>query len=91
MGVAGMLYKLVLGPLELLFDVVYTLALRMTHSEGLSLIFLSLAINLLVLPMYNRADALQAEEAREAARLKPGIDRIKKAFRGDERFMILQT
>ena len=91
MGIAGMLYKLVLGPLELLFDVVYTMALRMIHSEGLALIFLSLAINLLVLPMYNRADALQAEEAREAARLKPGIDRIKQAFKGDERFMILQT
>lgn len=91
MNVAGMLYKLILGPLELLFDVIYTFALRMIHSEGLSLIFLSLAINLLVLPMYIRADMLQAEEAREAARLKPGIDRIKRAFKGDERFMILQT
>ena len=46
-----MLYRLVLGPLELLFDAVYTFALRVVKSPGLSLVFLSLAINLLVLPM----------------------------------------
>ena len=85
------LYKLILGPLGLLFDAVYTFALRIVKSPGLSIVFLSLAINLLVLPMYNRADALQLEESEEAARLKPGVSHIRKTLRGDERFMMLQT
>ena len=91
MTFSNMLYRLVLGPLELLFDAVYTFALRVVKSPGLSLVFLSLAINLLVLPMYNRADAMQEEEGRQAAQLKPGVEHIKAMFRGDERFMMLQT
>ena len=86
-----MLYKLILGPLELLFDVIYAWAMQLIHNPGLSIIFLSLAINLLVLPLYKRADAVQEEERQTAARLKPGIDHIKKVFKGDERVMILQT
>jgi len=86
-----MLYKLILGPLELLFDVIYDWAMQLIHNPGLSIIFLSLAINLLVLPLYKRADAVQEEERQTAKRLKPGIDHIKKVFKGDERVMILQT
>ena len=86
-----MLYKLILGPLELLFDVVYDWAVQLLRNPGLSIIFLSLAINLLVLPLYKRADAVQEEERQTALRLKSGIDHIKKTFKGDERVMLLQT
>ena len=91
MSFSKAIYCLIMGPLELLFDTVFTMALRLIHSPGLSLVFLSLAINFLVLPLYKRADALQLEESEQAARLKPGVDKIKKAFKGDDRFMILQT
>lgn len=91
MTISQILYTIVLGPLELLFDTVYALAVGVTHNPGLSLIFLSLTINLLVLPLYRRADAMQEEERVQAVKLKPGVDQIKKAFKGDERFMILQT
>ena len=90
MSVTGMLYKLIIGPLELLFDVIYALANRYL-SPGMSLIILSLAINFLVLPLYNRADAVQEEEREQARRMKRGVDHIKASFKGDERFMILQT
>ena len=91
MTILNFLHTIVLGPLELLFDVVYALALGITNNPGLSLIFLSLTINLLVLPLYRRADALQEEEKVQSLKLKPGIDHIRKVFKGDERFMILQT
>ena len=91
MTIGEMIYKLLLGPLELLFDVVYTVAYRLTANPGLAIIFLSLAINFLILPLYRRADALQEEERVQSLKLKPGIDHIKKMFKGDERFMILQT
>ncbi len=85
------LHRLILGPLELLFDAVYTLGYRITGNPGLSIVLLSLVINLLVLPLYRRADALQEEERIQAQLLRPGIEKIRRVFRGDERFMILQT
>ena len=85
------LYKLIIGPIELLFDCIFSVARQITNSPGLSIVFMSLAINLLVLPLYAKADAIQAEEREISARLKPRIDRIKAAFSGDERFMMLQT
>ena len=91
MTIASMLYQLILGPLILLFDVICSSAYRMTRNLGVSIVFLSLAINLLVLPLYRRADAIQEEERRVSLRLQPGVSHIKKAFRGDERFMMLQT
>ncbi|MBR4669478.1 MAG: membrane protein insertase YidC [Butyrivibrio sp.] len=91
MTFSQIIYTIILGPLELLFDTVYAIAVGATHNPGLSLIFLSLTINLLVLPLYRRADAMQEEERQISIKLKPGIDQIRKAFKGDERFMILQT
>ena len=85
------LNRLVLGPLELLFDAVYAIGYRITGNPGLSIILLSLFINLLMLPLFRRADAIQEEERVQARLLKPGIEKIRRAFRGDERFMILQT
>ena len=89
--ILDVLHRLILGPLELLFDTVYAFSYRITGSPGLSIVLLSLTVNLLLLPLYRRADALQEEERLQAQLLKPGVDKIRRAFRGDERFMILQT
>ncbi|MBO5638823.1 MAG: YidC/Oxa1 family membrane protein insertase [Oscillospiraceae bacterium] len=91
MSIGKLLYQLILGPLELVFDVIYSLAYQITEHPGTAIIFLSLAMNFLVLPLYRRADAMQEEERLQSIRMKPGIDQIKKMFKGDERFMILQT
>jgi len=85
------LETLLLGPLKLLFEVIFQLANRFVNHPGLSIIFLSLIMNILVLPLYRRADAMQ-EEARDMdAKLHDGVAHIKKVFSGDEKMMILQT
>lgn len=91
MTVWTILHSLIIGPLKLFFDVVFSVANRFLHNPGLSIIFLSLAMNFLVLPLYMRADALQEEEKVMEAKMKPRVAQIKAAFKGDERFMILQT
>ena len=91
MTIFGMLYKLLIGPLELLFEVIFVIANRKVSNPALAIIALSLAMNFLVLPLYRRADAMQAEERDREARMRPWIDHIKKTFKGDERFMMLQT
>lgn len=84
------LESLLIGPLKLFFEIVYALANRFAPNPGLSIVCLSLVMNLLVLPLYKRADAMQ-EEARDIeAKLHDGVAHIKKTFSGDERMMILQ-
>jgi YidC/Oxa1 family membrane protein insertase len=90
MSFLSLLYTLIISPLELLFEVIFTIANRAIGNEGLSIIFLSLAVNFLVLPLYKRADELQAEERDIQARMASRIRHIKKTFKGDERFFMLQ-
>ena len=91
MVILSALYKLLIGPLELFFEVLFAVAYRIIGDPALSIIFLSLAMNFLVLPLYRRADAMQEEERDRAAKMQPWVDHIKKTFKGDERFMMLQT
>lgn len=91
MSFGNILYSTLIGPLQLFFEVVYSIAYRVIGNEGLSIIVLSLAMNFLVLPLYKRADEVQAEERAIEAKLKRGVDHIKKTFHGDDRMMMLQT
>ena len=91
MSLFSSVFEMVMGPLLLLFDVIYAVIYRLTSNEGLSIIALSLTINFLILPLYKRADAMQEEERLRLEKMKRGVDHIKKVFKGDERFMMLQT
>ncbi len=90
MNIVTMLGTLIIGPLKLLFELVFSLANELDN-PGLSIICLSLVMNFLVLPLYCRADAIQEEERQTEAQLKYWVSHIRRTFRGDERFMILQT
>ncbi len=85
-----MIYTFIISPLELLFEIIFTIANRIIGNAGLSIIFLSLAVNFLVLPLYKRADELQAEERDIQAKMASRIKQIKSTFKGDERFLMLQ-
>ena len=90
MTLTMILDTLVLGPLRLLFETIFSLVNRL-GSPGISIVALSLIVNVLVLPLYRQADLIQAEAIETEKKLRPGQERIKKAFSGDERFMMLQT
>ncbi len=92
MSIASILYQLIFMPLQLMFEqLYYLLGYKLTHDPGLSIIVLSITVNLLVLPLYNRADAVQEEERAVDAKLRKGVEQIKKVFKGDEQLMMLQT
>lgn len=91
MSFFSILETLFIGPLKLIFEVIFSVANTFVGNPGLSIIFLSLVMNILVLPLYRRADAMQ-EAARDIEnKLNKGVTHIKKTFTGDERMMILQT
>lgn len=82
---------LFIGPLSLFFEVIYSFVDRFFNNPGVSIVFLSLAMNFLVLPLYRRADSMQKEQREEEKKLERWVTHIKKTFSGDERFMMLQT
>ena len=90
MSLWSLLGNLVIGPLKILFETIFMLVNRI-GKPGLSIIVLSLAMNTLVLPLYRRADAIQDEEREKEQRLQKWVQHIRKAFSGDERFMIQQA
>ena len=91
MSLVEVLDTLFLKPLYLLFEVVYVMSDKVIGNPGWSIIVLSLFINLLILPLYMRADKIQEEEHALERKIQKGVDHIKKTFRGDERMMMLQT
>lgn len=91
MSVFTILYAILIGPIQLIFEVIYSIANRFIGHPGLSIIVLSLVMNFLVLPLYKRADNLQEESRKMEEKLQKGINHIKKSFSGDEKMMILQT
>ena len=62
MIILEILRNIFLAPLELIFEVIFTIAFNITHSEGLAIIILSLVVSTLVLPLYKRAEAIEQEQ-----------------------------
>lgn len=91
MSILSILYGLLIMPLQLIFEEIYFFAYKYCENPGLSIIALSFIVNLLVLPLYDRADAMQIAERDIEVKLRKGVEHIKKTFRGDEQLMMLQT
>ncbi len=91
MSIWTLLYTFIFMPLELMFEIIYNFALHLVGNPGLAIIALSLLVNLLVLPLYNRADKMQEVERDMEAKLSRGVSHIKKTFKGDEQLMMLRT
>ena len=85
------LYYLIIYPIEILLESTYSVLYEYRHNAGMSIIGVSIVINLLLLPLYNRADAISKEEQAKQRSMESWVTHIKKAFKGDERFMMLQT
>ena len=85
------LYSIVVLPIETIVDWTFNFVLNKIDGIGVigAVVSVSLVINFLALPLYNIADSLKDKERDIAKRLEYRANRIKKAFKGDEQFMIL--
>ena len=89
--ILNILFLIVIRPLEILFECIFSFANRHLPNPGITLIFLSLTVSLLCLPLYHRADKIQRGYNDMMKELQPWIDHIKRSFKGDERIMMLQN
>ena len=91
MSFSSLLYTIILYPLVQIIEISYFLFNKLFSNTGIAIIGVSLTVTLLCLPLYIVAEGWQQVERNTQAKLKPGIDRIKSAFKGDEQYMILST
>lgn len=91
----SILYNIIISPIELVVEIVFELMFRLVGqlqtNQGLAVIGVSFTISLLTLPLYQRADAVQQKQRDAQKSMAHWINHIKKTFKGDERFMMLQT
>ena len=91
MSILDFAYTIFIMPLQMMFEVLYMFTNSVINDPGLSIIALSLMMNLLVLPLYMRADAMQEHERDMENLLHRGVSHIKKTFKGNEKSMMLST
>lgn len=86
-----MIYDIFIGSLIFIYDLLFTLIYRSFGNPAITIIVLSIVINLIVLPLYQRADTMQKEEQIKKKSMEGRVKSIKKAFQGDEQFMMLSA
>ena len=87
----GALYAIVIEPLVLVIELVFSLLYRVLGTAGPAVVGLSVVVSALLLPLYARADALQLEERDKQAAMAHWVDHIKARFKGDEQYLLLST
>ncbi len=85
------LYSLTIYPIKQIIEFFYVLFSVASKNQGISIIGVSLIFTLLCLPLYITAEKWQEIERETQNRMKKQIQRIKKAFKGDEQYMMLST
>ncbi|MBR6271190.1 MAG: membrane protein insertase YidC [Lachnospiraceae bacterium] len=89
--IGTILYNIIIAPIEMIIEFIFSTVYLEIGNAGIAIVFVSLAINFLVLPLYKRSDAMQEQERDRQKAMKPWLDHIKKHFKGDERYMMTQT
>ena len=85
------LLSILIKPLELVFEFIFSLSHSVFPNPAVNIIMMSLAINFLVLPLYRRADVIQAASRKKEEQIRPVVNHIKKYFKSDERVLVLQA
>lgn len=91
MSFTNILYTIILYPLVQIIEISFKLFFKLFDNSGIAIIGVSFTVTLLCLPLYIVAEHWQQIERDTQKKLKPGIDRIKSVFSGDEQYMILST
>lgn len=88
---AKSLFFMIIQPLVLLIEFIFTEMYRVFGNYGVAIIMVSVVVNLLVFPLYKRSDAMQEQERKKQKEMEHWVKHIRKTFKGDERFMMLST
>ena len=85
------LYSLFIEPLESLMGLILEAAFSLCASWGISLVLLSLAVNIILIPVYHLAESWQEDERIVQGRMAAKLAEIKAVYRGRERYMFVRA
>jgi YidC/Oxa1 family membrane protein insertase len=84
-------YLVVIYPLIQIIEFTFTFCVKLFNKPGIAVICVSFTVSMLTLPLYVVAEYWQNKERCIQKKMKPGMDRIKSAFKGNEQYMMLAT
>ena len=90
-SVTQILWDVAVQPLVYLIELVFSIFWRFTDIPGIAIVGVSIAVNLLCLPLYRMADDVQEREREKQASMERWVSHIKKHFKGDEQYMMLSA
>ena len=85
------LYLLLIHPIELTMKVLLEFFYSLSHEHGLSIILLSLSVNIILLPLYYLADKYKNDNQKIQDEMKEEIDLIKKHYKSQKRHFYIKT
>ncbi len=85
------LYYLFIAPLEWIMRTVLEAGCASFGTYGAALVFMSIVVNVMLLPLYHLAETWQESERRVQHAMESQLARIKRTFKGRERFMLIAT
>ena len=85
------LFSFFIRPIELVFEFIFSSVYKLTGNVGLYVMSIGIIMNILILPIYIRADKLSLQINEKKKKIQPFVSMINKSFKGDERFMMLQA
>ena len=84
-------FNLIISPIINILEVSFKIIQEISGSNGISILGLSILVTLFCLPLYIVAEFWSQIERDIQKKIKPGIERIKQTFKGDEQYMMLTT
>jgi YidC/Oxa1 family membrane protein insertase len=84
-------YTIVIWPVKIVIEFLFIFFNRTFYNAAYGIMFVSLIVNALMLPLYAVADRWQREERLLQARMAKKLADIRAVFRGDERQMIVNA
>lgn len=91
MPLSTILYDIILSPITQIIEITYRVFNKMFNNTGIAILGVSLAVTLLCLPLYIIAESWQETERTIQKRMSFWVSHIKKTFKGDEQYLILNT
>ena len=85
------LYYIFLFPLETIFKLVLELSYKYTNSYGISIIVLSIIVNISLIPIYKICEEWRKVDSEKKKHMKYMLDRISQNYSGKEKFFYTQA
>jgi YidC/Oxa1 family membrane protein insertase len=87
----NIIYTIIIYPITQIIEFVFVAAQNIFKEAGLSILFVSIIISILCLPLYMVAEKWQVIERDIQKYLSKKVKKITSVFKGDEQYMILST